>query len=258
MPAAVYIETHGGTGIGGSDDHAGVDIGRTFTETPPASTPEEFLAHVREGTPRPRGEQGSAAKWAHAALALAARARRRRGERRSRGRRRRDWSSAGRAGRRRRRRPRRRRSGGGLGPSTPARCCAPGSSGSTSRRGDPATLIELMQADDFSHADLYRRARRVHERRLRDGGATAAAARDAAASGSRRRLRALFEACVAGDPLRAGDDLPRRARRRSSAARDGEPRRVGDRRRRRRGRCTASPTRSSGSASAACPGSRSR
>ena len=28
MPAAVYIETHGGTGIGGSDDHAGVDIGR--------------------------------------------------------------------------------------------------------------------------------------------------------------------------------------------------------------------------------------
>ncbi len=49
MPAAVYIETHGGTGIGGSDDHAGVDIGRTFTETPPASTPEEFLRHLREG-----------------------------------------------------------------------------------------------------------------------------------------------------------------------------------------------------------------
>src|SRR5918994_7379022 len=38
MPAAVYIETHGGTGIGGSDDHAGVDIGRTYTEAPPAST----------------------------------------------------------------------------------------------------------------------------------------------------------------------------------------------------------------------------
>ena len=28
-PRPVYIETHGGTGIGGSDDHAGVDIGRT-------------------------------------------------------------------------------------------------------------------------------------------------------------------------------------------------------------------------------------
>jgi hypothetical protein len=43
MPAAVYIETHRGTGIGGSDDHAGVDIGRTFTEAPAAETPEEFL-----------------------------------------------------------------------------------------------------------------------------------------------------------------------------------------------------------------------
>ena len=49
MPAAIYIETHGGTGTGGSDDHAGVDIGRTFTETPPAATPEEFLR------PHPRG-----------------------------------------------------------------------------------------------------------------------------------------------------------------------------------------------------------
>ncbi|MGH2953770.1 MAG: PHP-associated domain-containing protein [Solirubrobacterales bacterium] len=61
MPAAVYIETHGGTGIGGSDDHAGVDIGRTFTETPPASTPEEFLRHLREGRADNRGDQGSAA-----------------------------------------------------------------------------------------------------------------------------------------------------------------------------------------------------
>ena len=74
MPSAVYIETHGGTGIGGSDDHAGVDIGRTWTETPPASSPEEFLGHVREGARRGRGAQGSAAKWAHSALALATRA----------------------------------------------------------------------------------------------------------------------------------------------------------------------------------------
>ena len=74
MPAAIYIETHGGTGIGGSDDHAGVDIGRTFTETPPAATPEEFLRHIREGRADARGEQGSAAKWAHAAMALATRA----------------------------------------------------------------------------------------------------------------------------------------------------------------------------------------
>ncbi|MDP9346115.1 MAG: glycosyl transferase family 1, partial [Actinomycetota bacterium] len=46
-PAAVYIETHGGTGVGGSDDHAGVDVGRTFTETPAAATVDEFLAHLR-------------------------------------------------------------------------------------------------------------------------------------------------------------------------------------------------------------------
>jgi predicted metal-dependent phosphoesterase TrpH len=74
MPAAIYIETHGGTGIAGSDDHAGVDIGRTFTETPSASTPEEFLARIRAGEARGSGDQGSAAKWAHSAMALAIRA----------------------------------------------------------------------------------------------------------------------------------------------------------------------------------------
>jgi predicted metal-dependent phosphoesterase TrpH len=46
-PAFVYIETHGGTAIGGSDDHAGVDIGRTYTETPAAAGPQEFLANIR-------------------------------------------------------------------------------------------------------------------------------------------------------------------------------------------------------------------
>jgi len=49
LPAAIYIETHGGAGVGGSDDHAGVDIGRTWTETPPASTPEQFLRRIRRG-----------------------------------------------------------------------------------------------------------------------------------------------------------------------------------------------------------------
>jgi glycosyltransferase involved in cell wall biosynthesis/predicted metal-dependent phosphoesterase TrpH len=72
-PAAVYIETHGGTGVGGSDDHAGVDIGRTYTETPPADTPEQFLHQIRNGNANARGEQGSSAKWAHAAMALAIR-----------------------------------------------------------------------------------------------------------------------------------------------------------------------------------------
>ena len=60
LPAFVYIETHGGTAIGGSDDHAGIDIGRTFTETPAAATPAEFLAHIRAGDgggPRRAGQR---------------------------------------------------------------------------------------------------------------------------------------------------------------------------------------------------------
>src|SRR6476661_8345063 len=67
LPAFVYIETHGGTAIGGSDDHAGIDIGRTFTETPRTPTAAEFLAHIRAGRAAAHGQQGGAAKWAHSA-----------------------------------------------------------------------------------------------------------------------------------------------------------------------------------------------
>src|SRR5829696_8255096 len=74
LPAAVYVETHGAIGIGGTDDHAGIDIGRTYSETPFAATPAEFLAHVRAGRVQARGMQGSAARWAHNAMALALRA----------------------------------------------------------------------------------------------------------------------------------------------------------------------------------------
>ncbi len=165
MPAHVYIETHGGTGIGGSDDHAGVDIGRTWTETPPASSPEEFLGHVRDGLAVADGKQGSAAKWAHSALALATRSLLREAD--------------------------------GL----PETSCSPATVleiaqrvvGDGAVRGgeattgldagevtallktwldatglprDPRKLIELMQEDDFSHSDLHRNARRAHERKL--------------------------------------------------------------------------------------------
>jgi glycosyltransferase involved in cell wall biosynthesis/predicted metal-dependent phosphoesterase TrpH len=215
MPAAVYIETHGGTGIGGSDDHAGVDIGRTFTEVPAAGTPEEFLAHLQRGDAEAHGEQGSAAKWAHAAMALATRSL--------------AWGDGGeplggqlRGG-----------SGEGL-PSVPS-SAAPDPAvvlkmaervirEGAARGGKVAVdvgpedaralleawldgvglevrgreLIEYLQADEFSHADLYRRARRRHERGLRqaiDGGAQVVADGDFPAA-----VTDLFEALVPAVP----------------------------------------------------------
>ncbi len=55
LPAFVYIETHGGTAIGGSDDHAGIDIGRTFTETP--------CSGDAAGVPRPRARRPRRGPW---------------------------------------------------------------------------------------------------------------------------------------------------------------------------------------------------
>jgi glycosyltransferase involved in cell wall biosynthesis/predicted metal-dependent phosphoesterase TrpH len=194
MPAAVYIETHGGVGIGGSDDHAGVDIGRTFTEAPAAVTPEEFLQHIRRGDAEAAGEQGSAAKWTHAAMALATRALIGTDDRLrshflpdSGG----NYDRNGRDD---------------LAPDPSAvlkmveRVIKQGSA----REGKVATdigpddahrlleawlaglgldlrgreLIDYLQSDGFSHADLYRRARRIHDRRLRSAvdGATKAIA----------------------------------------------------------------------------------
>jgi glycosyltransferase involved in cell wall biosynthesis/predicted metal-dependent phosphoesterase TrpH len=177
MPAVVYVETHGSTGIGGSDDHAGVDIGRTWTEVPSASTPEEFLARLRRGDAAAGGEQGSAAKWAHAAMALATRAlaiadapvvsHPDRG------------SIAG--------------TSAGPDPATVLKVAQRVVGQGAAREGAIAAdigpedaralldswldsigielrgreLISYLQAEDFSHADLYRRARRVHDRRLR-------------------------------------------------------------------------------------------
>lgn len=175
MPAAIYTETHGGTGIGGSDDHAGVDIGRTFTEAPAAATPEEFLRHLREGDAEAGGEQGSAAKWAHAAMALATRALALdRGD----------------------------GDGAAPDPSTVLKIAQRAISEGTAREGKVAAdigpddaralleawlgsieldlrgrdLLAYLQADEFSHADLYRRARRTHERRLRGAVAQGSAA----------------------------------------------------------------------------------
>jgi glycosyltransferase involved in cell wall biosynthesis/predicted metal-dependent phosphoesterase TrpH len=198
-PAATYAVTREVIGIGGSDDHAGVDIGRTYTEAPSARTPRDFLEHVRSGQVLARGAEGSAAKWAHAAIALAARA-----------------LGAGKP----------------QGPAQrpdPARVMTMvrrllsegdmrhGAVGSDLNPADARCLLQAwlralelehlgeggliayMQQDDFSHSDLYRRACRLHERKLRRAVAVAVAAATgdaelpAAAEG-------LFEACVAAIP----------------------------------------------------------
>jgi glycosyltransferase involved in cell wall biosynthesis/predicted metal-dependent phosphoesterase TrpH len=160
-PAATYIETHGGTGVGGSDDHAGVDVGRTFTLAPAAATPDELLAHLRAGRVEAGGKQGSAAKWAHSAIALALRAL--------------GSSAAGppdpttvlqlaervlldgaaRGG----------AVGRGIGPDDGRRLLRAWLD-SMGLEQDAAGLIAHMQGEDFSHTDLARRARRAHERRL--------------------------------------------------------------------------------------------
>ena len=201
LPAFIYIETHGGTGIGGTDDHAGVDIGRTYTQTPPAASPAEFLGHLRAGRASGHGEQGSAAKWTHAAMALAIR-------------------SLGR--------------GDGEGPSDPRavltiveRLLREGDarSGATTADLGPedarallrawlagveldvrqeSELLAVLQGDSFSHADLARRARRLHERKLAGAVETIVGM---AAPGAELNLPlaafSLFDACIPAIPYAA-------------------------------------------------------
>jgi glycosyltransferase involved in cell wall biosynthesis/predicted metal-dependent phosphoesterase TrpH len=195
-PAAIYIETHGGTGIGGSDCHAGVDIGRTFTETPPSQTAAEFLAHVRGGSARARGDEGSAAKWAHAAMALATRA-------------------LGRAEADVRPDPRTvltmmqrvmregdQRSGAAsadLGPDD-ARALLAAWMDAVDLDLGGADFLAHLQDDLFSHADLFRRARRTHERKLARAVDEVVAQAGSPQPDLGRAAACLFDACVAAIP----------------------------------------------------------
>jgi glycosyltransferase involved in cell wall biosynthesis/predicted metal-dependent phosphoesterase TrpH len=212
MPAALYIETHGGTGIGGSDDHAGVDIGRTFTEAPAAETPEEFLAHLQRGDAEGAGEQGSAAKWTHAAMALATRALEGDAPSQTDA----DWRlSSGK---------RTKRANPPLDPGAVLKICQRVISEGAVREGKVATdigpddarnllrawlhgvgikrsgreLLEYLQSEDFSHADLYRRARRTHERRLR--AAVGDGSRAVASGEPQAAVAGLFQALVPAVP----------------------------------------------------------
>jgi glycosyltransferase involved in cell wall biosynthesis/predicted metal-dependent phosphoesterase TrpH len=200
LPAFVYIETHGGTAIGGSDDHAGVDIGRTFTETPFAATPEEFLAHVRTGRAASHGDQGSAAKWTHAAMSLAIRALG-------------DGEAAGppdptavlkivervmsegdvRSG----------TVGGDLGPED-ALALLRGWLSSMNLDVDERKLLEHLQDGELSHPDLERRARRIHERALaRVVHETVEVTETGATPNLAKVARSVFDACVPAIPYAA-------------------------------------------------------
>ncbi len=201
LPAFVYIETHGGTAIGGSDDHAGIDIGRTFTQTPRAATPQEFLAHVREGRAEAHGAQGSAAKWTHAAMSLAIR-------------------SLAPSEQTSRPNPeavlqivervmregdvRRGRAGTDLGPDD-ARALL--RSWLASMELNPAldeqTLLELLQEGELSHPDLCRRARRIHERKLAQAVHEIVADPEATVRDLGRHATTLFDACIPAIPYAA-------------------------------------------------------
>ncbi len=217
LPAAIYIDTHGGIGIGGSDDHAGVDIGRTWSETPHATTPADFLAHVRAGRAGAFGDQGSAAKWAHAAMALAVR-------------------SLGRADDDTPPDPsavmriierivtKDETEGGDLGPRD-ARAVLRAWLEAVELDTDERVLLGHLQAEGFSHSALERRARRCHERKL------AAAVELVGETADWNAVAAgVFEACVAAVPYAPATAFLARERRRISApthpSRDRERARV--------------------------------
>ena len=203
LPAFVYIETHGGTAIGGSDDHAGIDIGRTFTETPGAATPREFLAHVRAGHAEAHGSQGSAAKWTHAAMSLAIRS----------------LAPSQDTGRpnpaavlqivervMREGDVRRGRAGTDLGPDDARallRAWLVSMDIDPTHPIDEATLLELLQEGELSHPDLCRRARRIHERKLAQAVHEIVADPEATARELGRHATALFDACIPAIPYAA-------------------------------------------------------
>jgi glycosyltransferase involved in cell wall biosynthesis/predicted metal-dependent phosphoesterase TrpH len=200
LPAFVYIETHGGTAIGGSDDHAGIDIGRTFTETPPASTPADFLAHIGAGRAAAHGAQGSAAKWTHAAMALAIRSLGR-GDGASRP----DPAAVLKLVERVMREGDVRHGpvGGDLGPDD-ALALLRAWLEAMDLDVDERTLLRKLQDGELGHPDLLRRARRIHGRRLADAvhGAVAMIAGERELNLQQAAAR-VFDACVPTIPYAA-------------------------------------------------------
>jgi glycosyltransferase involved in cell wall biosynthesis/predicted metal-dependent phosphoesterase TrpH len=222
LPAFVYIETHGGTAIGGSDDHAGVDIGRTFTQTPLASSPREFLEHIRAGRAGSHGDQGSAAKWTHAAMGLAIRSF---------------------AGSRQAARPdptavlkivervmregdvRHGSAAGDLGPDD-ARALLRAWLSGMDLGVDEMALLELLQEGELSHPDLYRRGRRIHERKLAGAVAEISKVDGGGALDIGRIATELFDACIPAIPYAAASAFLGREKLKLTRS-DGDRLRVG-------------------------------
>jgi glycosyltransferase involved in cell wall biosynthesis/predicted metal-dependent phosphoesterase TrpH len=223
LPAFVYIETHGGTAIGGSDDHAGIDIGRTFTEVPHCATPQEFLAHVRAGHAEAHGAQGSAAKWTHAAMALAIRSQQG-GDRdvppdpgavlrivervMSEG-----DARGGETGESERARP------------EDARAMLQGWLAAMDLGMSSRELLRRLQDGELSHPDLMRRSRRIHERALATAVASLVGAVQAGELNLAPRASALFEACIPAIPYAAATAFLGREKLKLTRA-DGERPRV--------------------------------
>jgi glycosyltransferase involved in cell wall biosynthesis/predicted metal-dependent phosphoesterase TrpH len=200
LPAFVYIETHGGTAIGGSDDHAGIDVGRTFTETPYAATPAEFLAHIRAGRAAAHGQQGSAAKWAHAAMALAIRSLDQNGEASARPDPARVLQIVERV----------MREGDARQGSAGADLTAEDALAllrawllSMNLDVDEHRLLQLLQNGELTHADLDRRARRVHERKLAAVVTDTVDSLETNTLDLRRSALGLFDACLPAIPYAA-------------------------------------------------------
>lgn len=232
-PAATFIDVRGGIGVGGTDDHAGVDIGRTFTETPLAYTPEEYLAHIRAGRAVAKGTQGSAAKWTHAAMGIAIR-------------------SLGVDPRGEAEEPVERprpeaiatmvsslmtegdvRRGGEDSDISPddarmllrAWLDAVGLQDLTARE-----LLAMFQEDDFDHRDLVRRARAAHEQKLAAVLETVLASADGFAAGDEPDLTALggqlLDALLPTLPYAPSAAFLGRERRKLKTRQDGELPRV--------------------------------
>jgi len=58
------------TFTGGSDDHGGLYLGTTWTQTPPAATVDECFAHLRAGRHEPGGATGSSARLVQSLYAI--------------------------------------------------------------------------------------------------------------------------------------------------------------------------------------------